>query len=433
MIPSVFAFGQREKMTCMKKYKMINRLFLIIYCICLMGCGVQNNTEKEDTVKEEANNQGENTQISDEIEAEVEYHDGLAYFVSGSKYGFLNEKNEVAFYMDCDSVSDFSEGLAYYSEEGRYGYIDKTGNVVIDAQYQDADFFQNGLAFVMIDGYQGAINKTGEIVIPVQYESLFRIDEYVGAVYRDETEYFDKNGVQYKEIEVQNEFITEELQNHITPKRECFYDLVYFHQTQALGMDGEMTDIEQINFQDDIEQATKIFAKYVNVDDSSNPVLYYKETADEEGRIFPLSSSGIYVFLEGKLYLLVSAYECGGSLRGDYACFYKEDETGKMYLGSIGEAGGFGGHSNYNTVYAYQNGNLETLALYEKNCQMSSNYQEDELLEYAQLFYANDTPLNKENILQTEYITEYRVNDGRIDLDYYNEISKKYRKITLFG
>ncbi len=101
------------------------------------------------------------------------FHDGLVPFQSDGKYGYINEKGEIAIAPLYDRAHGFSEGLACVSVvkkgDDLSGYINKKGDVVIDMQYDRATDFKDGMAEVLVDGRIGYINKKGKYIINPQY------------------------------------------------------------------------------------------------------------------------------------------------------------------------------------------------------------------------------------------------------------------------
>lgn len=100
-------------------------------------------------------------------------------------YGFINKKGEVVipfkfadqhwllidgFHCGLAAMGDYQPNNIY---AGKLGYIDKTGTFVIKPQYDSADSFFMGLAVVGIDDREGVINSKGEIIIPLNYESIW--------------------------------------------------------------------------------------------------------------------------------------------------------------------------------------------------------------------------------------------------------------------
>ena len=120
--------------------------------------------------------------------------EGLAYFVAGDTYGFMDKTGKTAFCLECDSVSSFQEGLAYFSIDGRYGYIDQKGQVVIEPVYDDAGYFKDGLATVMKDGRYGMIDREGTCIVAAEYDAITAEDTFIIAQSDGVYTCFDKKG-----------------------------------------------------------------------------------------------------------------------------------------------------------------------------------------------------------------------------------------------
>lgn len=367
------------------------------------------------------------------------FQDGLAYFATEEEYGFMDKDGTPVFYLDCDSISSFKEGFAYFSIDGRYGYLDKTGQVVIDAEYSGADYFKDGLAFVEIDGYKGAVNTKGEIVIPVQYDSIRREDGYIFAISGDETEYYSLTGdvipqeVYANQVNAENEdddISDILLKNSITPRIKLYWELTHGKPMDILNTENEVVNVKK--FATWGESDYRKTAKLYDVLQNGRPLLYcMEEPAIQQS--FPLSDSALYGIKDNQLQCLVSGEECGGSLRGDYVCFFKDMESGKNLIGNQGSAGGFGGIATYGRIYDYETGNANLIFSYEWIMQSAGNYTEEDLYNNVCLFYdENDNPYTLDTILDAETVQEYLVNEERVGKDIYENACKQYRCFTLF-
>ena len=65
-------------------------------------------------------------------------------------------------------VSQFYEGLAKFEQDGKYGYVDERGNIAVAAKYDEAGNFSEQLAAVVLNGKSFFINGTGRIVITLK-------------------------------------------------------------------------------------------------------------------------------------------------------------------------------------------------------------------------------------------------------------------------
>lgn len=114
------------------------------------------------------------------------YSEGMAEFQARDengdmRFGFMNNKCEVAIPNQFTDVGSFSQGLAAVSKEySPYGYIDKKGDIRIDYQFGLAWMFdRHGYAVVKADGSEGlygTIDKTGKYVINPQFASIRAAD-----------------------------------------------------------------------------------------------------------------------------------------------------------------------------------------------------------------------------------------------------------------
>ena len=415
------------------------------------------------------------------------YSEELAYFVKGDEYGFLNIDGSVAFYLDCDSVSSFSEGMAYYCIDGKYGYINANGESVITAEYSDADYFQNGVAFVTIDGYKGAINQKGEVVIPIQYGVIVRENGYIYAKEGDRYDYFDLNGKTISEEESQKleeayynsqscEFTTawndntfvvlnsegaevltttveqlalaemygDDVNFVIDSKKIVFLTDAIEKDLSGILLKNSITPrkrpyYEMVREKDDVIYAasellvTKV--KYYDIDNSGEPILYY-HIGSKAFRTFPLSESAFFIMDGDEVITLLEGSECGGSLRGDYICFWKHVDTGEVVLGIDGAAGGFGGFAVYSSTYEYKDKAVTEMLNFHLIEQTARNYDEEELQADAHLFLNEDgNPHTKDSIAEAysegQYVTEFILNDIRVSSEEY-ENAATYKYFSLY-
>ena len=159
--------------------------------------------------------------------------------------------------------------------------------------------------------------------------------------------------------------------------------------------------------------------------------MYYYARPLQQGTDFPRSYSGFYSVNNEQLSTLVTGFEGGGSMGGDSICFWKDDHTGDVFIGSYYHHGGFGGYAYGGSIYKHNNGNAIPIISFGYIDQTLRNYDENYLLENACLLY--DTygmPYTKEAILQAaeDYngATEYLVNGMRTSVEKYREASDRY-------
>lgn len=163
-----------------------------------------------------------------------------------------------------------------------------------------------------------------------------------------------------------------------------------------------------------------------------DPILYGMEEPFCNRVSFPLSDSAFYGMSDHSLKRFISAEECGGSARGDRVCFWLNRETKEILPGTTGAAGGFMGFSSWRTIYA---GKGDSFIMREKLSwigQARSNYNDEELLENAELFFdGDDMPFTRETILEAEAVDEYEINGERVTPEEYRACSEKYIEVGI--
>jgi hypothetical protein len=95
-----------------------------------------------------------------------DFSDGLARWLLGTKYGFIDRSGKTVIEPRFDLTFGFSEGLAAVRIGKKWGYIDNHGKMVIEPR--DLSFakpFHNGLARVGIrNGRWGYLDRFGKYV-----------------------------------------------------------------------------------------------------------------------------------------------------------------------------------------------------------------------------------------------------------------------------
>ncbi len=105
-----------------------------------------------------------------------DFYEGLAWFKTNGKYGFVNTDAKVIIPPKYDVVSDFSEGHAIARLNGIYGALNTQGETVIPFEYEGIAPPQKGLFRVKkgkgMEGRWGAVNLKNELVIPYEYQAI---------------------------------------------------------------------------------------------------------------------------------------------------------------------------------------------------------------------------------------------------------------------
>jgi len=91
------------------------------------------------------------------------YHEGLAIFDDGKRFGFVNREHKIVIPAIFWKVYNFSEGLAgvCLQEHKKCGYINHKGEFVIKPKFNDVYKFKNSKAKVYYNGKYFLIDKNG--------------------------------------------------------------------------------------------------------------------------------------------------------------------------------------------------------------------------------------------------------------------------------
>lgn len=361
------------------------------------------------------------------------FTDGLAYVREGEDYGFIDHEGNIVLQPDCDSISSFQENRAYFSVDGLYGYMDKTGKIIVEPVYEDAGYFWDGLAKVMQKGCYGLIGIDGEEILATEYDAIRAQGDFIIAEKDTFTYCFDREGRPCpqevrdrtdaeKEIDRQRSLRLEILlQNHITPRVEAYMD---FLQNGIIGGDEKYPV-----YISELRQTCRCFSKLYRMEETGELALYfYAEPYIQPP--FPQSDSGFFVFGNGEMEEIMVCSECGGSMRGDYICFWYDREEDRLRLGSRGLWGGFGGYSFDEAVYAVQSRGVEEIAGFSMVSYFNivDYYTPEYLQENAELFYDWDnTPYTAESIAGVNSVRIFSVDGTQTTIEHYQEAESRYR------
>jgi len=98
------------------------------------------------------------------------------------KWGYINQKGDLAIALQFDEAQDFQEGLAAVKVRDRWGYINALEKFVRNPDLRDAGAFSEGLAAVRLDNKWGYIGKDGKIAISPRYDCASAFSEGFAAV-----------------------------------------------------------------------------------------------------------------------------------------------------------------------------------------------------------------------------------------------------------
>ena len=120
-----------------------------------------------------------------------EFSEGLAKVSRSNRFGFIDEKGNLAIPLSYSNVGNFNGGLAPAKINGSWKYIDKTGEVKIDSDFEMGYDFMGEMAPVKVktentyDNSYVLINRSGKITTKY-FKELDAFNEYgVACLYID--------------------------------------------------------------------------------------------------------------------------------------------------------------------------------------------------------------------------------------------------------
>lgn len=321
--------------------------------------------------------------------------DGAVWLKHGAKARFYNNRGEIVesigYYDDISKT-----GNCYQVEKNdKYGFLNDMGKEVCPPVY----------SFVMDYEVYGADN----VYIITDYSSDIR-DSIIKT---GEPEWADISGAL--------------LQNEITPRIGLYQE---FTRSGSISVTDATIDGHTAT-QEDLRNYKKTYKLY-DFYHTGEPILYFEaEPYRQTG--FPESYSGFYTVRDNQLVELITGYECGGSLRGDYACIWYDKETSQALFGTNGFWGGFGGYASQGEVYDKQNGEMTCIASFGCIMQPIADFSDEELA-HAELVYDGDgKPYTKEMIEQAEngkIAVIYFVNDEQTTIEVCQEMEERYLMLS---
>lgn len=110
--------------------------------------------------------------IGFEFEAAKDFTNGIARVKKGDTWTYVKTDGTMLNPPAADTYGKFSEGLAYFKTEGKVGFIDKNGKPVIDQLFDAVRDFKNGYAAVKQNDKWGVIDRSGNWVIEPKFDGL---------------------------------------------------------------------------------------------------------------------------------------------------------------------------------------------------------------------------------------------------------------------
>lgn len=325
-----------------------------------------------------------------------------------------------------DAIRVFDNGAVWMQKDSETWFYNSRGEMIeikgdIDDISRKGDFYQ-----IKKSGKYGFINEQGEEVVSPVYGFVTNYEVYGSSDIYILTDYNNDiwNSV-IKTGEPERVYIFEALlHNEITPRSGLYHE---FTKSGSISVEDSTTEGYSAG-QEDLRDCKKTYKLY-DLNHTGEPILYFMAEPYVRNN-FPMSYSGFYAIRDNQIAELFTGYECGGSMRGDYACLWYDRETSRVFPGTNGFWGGFGGYASSGNVYDVKGGEMTCIASFDWITQPILNYSDEELLEHAELFYdGEDNPYTKVTIAQAEEGTaqKYSVNEVQSTREEYQEMSDRYQ------
>ena len=403
------------------------------------------------------------------------FQEGFAFFFKDGKYGYLDKTGTVVIAPAYDYAEYFEDGLALVGKAGKSGMIDKNGKEIVPLLYdsvercgdymrgylgedkvcydrngqicpleayeeareeywnsyaQDSaysgiyqDFLQkrleelkalskydevslDGVCFkVKKDGKYGYLDLRGEVVVPIEYN------------YVDESADYNHEDIRVlTRWGVGDDFLIRTGQTERSERKESLLKNAITPRIPALWKQY---------LQEEYPQCINSYRYFML--DNSNEMILYQVTLLHTSMGFPWSDSAFYRVKDGEAELLLSGYECGGSMRGDWVHLWRDQGSDTILLGITGSIGGFGGYASYNCVYELRESGAVCIYSSDWVGQNAGNYSEEYLLQNAELLYGDEGKLcTKDNVLEMGSIEQYTLNDKLVTMEEYEKAQERY-------
>lgn len=335
------------------------------------------------------------------------------------KYGIVRRDGSLEYPVVYDSIKLYANGAMAFWTGNRAKLTDSGGNEIYSGNASVITLYGRGYS-IREDGKYGFLNEQGESVVPADYgflsSSAYKVYGADNILFL-ENDSQDRNSLLIKTDEGEGSGLQKVfLQNHITPRKKEYLDfLIRVEQENNLNLD-------------ELDQAPRNLSKLYRM--GGELVLYFYQEPYEQWYL-PMSNSGFYVFRDGKMQELAAGYECGGTSGGDYICFWYDKAESRVKPGVSEHCEGFGGYEYGGTIYELQGGEAVATASWSTVRQTSRNYDQEDLLKNAKLFYDDyDHPYTRETVLEADIVTEYEVNGKRTTVKRYEEIRDRYRYLN---
>lgn len=305
---------------------------------------------------------------------------------SDEKWGVLDGGDFTAWRVPCnyDSIdaTDPVKGMLEVEKGEKYGIIGLNEELVLPISYDRVDILENGAYFASKDDITWLYDPKGTLLYQGKYSYISYVDgcyevddgESIGyleaagkKIFSVGVHYYKSYmGFSYPGIEILNHIMVEDeyayivqtreiaedelpeclFENKITPRNLPLWEFLKDGSFEAESEgDWNIVDFSQCD-------RDKISSKFYDFSDTGKPVLYVSVSVYDFGRV----SSGFFTVEGNEVVCLLSGYECGGSLKGDYLCLWYDKEEGKLMFGKDGYVGNIASYTSYSEVYDYEGG-----------------------------------------------------------------------------
>ncbi len=346
------------------------------------------------------------------------YYDGIAVVSDGTNYGLSNAQGKLLVPLNYDYILLFEDGSYLLQESESIQIYSNKQDLIYEEETIEYFNFYSDVSMIG-DYYKLRVNNKLRVLDKNGTEILTIESDQDDNIYKENHNYIVNQHTQNIRDHI---LVMEEcddldmseilLKNSITPRQKLYWDKI--REENTWNGDNYVRK-----------------AKLYDVLNKGIPVLYDCKEAIVEYN-FGLSESALYFITENQLEQILLCGECGGSARGDRACFWRNQKNGELGIGYHGAVGGFGGYSTYSKVFSITDGVEEVLS-YEWIGQHTSNYALEDLQEFASLFYDDENiPYTEDTIRSAEMVNEFIVDGERTSIEKYKEAQQEYISFDLY-
>lgn len=317
---------------------------------------------------------------------------------------------------------DNQDGMDVVRQDGKYHLADRNGAMVGSREYDE--IIRDGDSYrIESNGAYGFLNAKGEEVIPPVYDFISYNEVYQSSNCCIPLKWQENA----RSIIITGEPGSRDLsamllKNEITPRIGKFHELIESGSfTVNDAESSHVVTMEKLRYED-------LTMRLYCVEGGSSPVLYI-HSEPYTCTNFPLSESAFFSVEDGELKELLSGYQCGGSLGGDFVHLWFDRDEEIVKIGVSGEWGGFGGYSSNHEIYSYETGVMEEEKRFWMVRQTTGNFLPQALLEHPDMYFdeTGNNPYTKETIFEAEHLSEYRIDEEQTTPDRYYELLGRYR------